>query len=151
MASSLVKIDVHLIFHVKTTSVNIKEVDLNRVFAYIGGIIKTNEGIPFCVGGRPDHIHILASLPKSMSIVDFVRIIKINSSKWIKTIDEKYKFFAWQDGYGAFSVSPSLIEKTVNYIQKQEEHHQKRTFEEEYKLFLDAYGVEYNEKYFVSD
>ncbi len=151
MASSLVKIDVHLIFHVKTTSVNIKEVDLNRVFAYIGGIIKTNEGIPFCVGGRPDHIHILASLSKSMSIVDFVRIIKINSSKWIKTIDEKYKFFAWQDGYGAFSVSPSLIEKTVNYIQKQEEHHQKRTFEEEYKLFLDAYGVEYNEKYFVSD
>lgn len=151
MASSLVKIDVHLIFHVKTTSVNIKEVDLNRVFAYIGGIIKTNEGIPFCVGGRPDHIHILASLPKSMSIVDFVRIIKINSSKWIKTIDEKYKFFAWQDGYGAFSVSPSLIEKTVNYIQKQEEHHQKRTFEEEYKLFLDAYGVAYNEKFFVSD
>ena len=90
MASSLVKIDIHLIFHVKTTSVNIKEDDLNRVFAYIGGIIKTIEGIPFCVGGRPDHIHILASLPKSMAIVDFVRTIKINCSKWIKTVDEKY-------------------------------------------------------------
>ena len=151
MASSLVKIDVHLIFHVKTTSVNIKEADLNRVFAYIGGIIKTIEGIPFCVGGRPDHVHILASLPKSMSVVDFVRTIKINSSKWIKNIDEKYKFFAWQDGYGAFSVSSSLLEKTVVYIQKQEEHHQKRTFEEEYKMFLDAYRVEYNEKYFVRD
>ena len=151
MASSLVKIDIHLIFHVKTTSVNIKEDDLNRVFAYIGGIIKTIEGIPFCVGGRPDHIHILTSLPKSMTIVDFVRTIKINSSKWIKTIDEKYRNFAWQDGYGAFSVSPSLLDKTMNYIKNQEEHHKKRAFQEEYKMFLDAYGVEYDEKYFVAD
>ena len=151
MASSLVKIDVHLIFHVKTTGVNMHKDDLPQIFQYLGGIIKGLNGIPLEIGGVEDHVHILTSLPKSMSLVDFVRDIKASSSKWIKQLDVHYKLFAWQDGYGAFSVSPSLMDKTIEYIRKQEEHHKKRSFQEEYKLFLEAYGIKYDDKYVFCD
>ena len=151
MASTLVKIDVHLIFHVKSTSVKMRSEDLGRVFAYIGGIIKGVDGLPVEIGGMPDHIHILTSLPKAMSLSDFVRTIKADSSKWIKSLGTVYKDFAWQEGYGAFSVSPSLTDKTANYIRTQEEHHKKRTFQEEYKLFLEAYGIQYDEQFAFSD
>lgn len=151
MASSLAKIDIHLIFHVKSTSVKIQEEDLPHAFAYIGGIIRDHDGIPFEIGGRTDHIHVFCSLPKSMSLSDFVRIIKSVSSKWLKTVNERYVSFSWQDGYGAFSVSPSLASKTVDYIRHQEEHHKKRTFKEEYELFLKAYGIQYDERYVFGD
>ena len=103
------------------------------------------------VGGVCNHVHILTSLPKTMALTDFVRNVKATSSKWIKQIDSYYKDFAWQDGYGAFSVSPSLLDKTKNYIIRQEEHHKKITFREEYKMFLDRHGIEYDENYFLCD
>lgn len=140
-----------MIFHIKISSVKIKEDDLNRVFAYIGGIIKGAHGIPIEIGGRPDHIHILTTLPKTMALSEFVRTIKSNSSKWMKELDARYKMFEWQDGYGAFSVSSTLMDKTVNYIRGQEEHHVKRSAKEEYRMFLDAYNVEYDERYLVDD
>lgn len=151
MASTLVKIDVHLIFHVKSTSVKMRSEDLGRVFAYIGGIIKGVGGLPVEIGGMPDHIHILTSFPKTMSLSDFVRTIKADSSKWMKSLGTVYKEFAWQEGYGAFSVSPSLVDKTVKYIRTQVEHHKKRTFQEEYKLFLEAYGIQYDERFAFCD
>ena len=125
--------------------------DLERIFPYIGGIIKGIGGLPIEIGGMPDHIHILTSLPKSMSLTDFVRAVKADSSKWMKSLDSCYGNFAWQEGYGAFSVSPSLIDKTVQYLRSQAEHHRKRTFQEEYKLFLEAYGIQYDERYAFSD
>ncbi len=82
-----------------------------------------------------------------MALTDFVKVIKADSSKWMKQIDSHYSNFSWQEGYGAFSVSPSLIEKTTNYIRNQAEHHKKRTFREEYKLFLEAYGIQYDERF----
>ena len=138
-------------FHVKSTSIAMRDEDLPQMFRYIGGIIKGLGGIPIEIGGVKDHVHILTSLPKSMSLSDFVRDIKANSSKWIKTIESCYAKFAWQDGYGAFSVSPTLLDKTITYIRNQEEHHKKRTFEEEYKLFLDHYGVKYDERFAFGD
>lgn len=151
MASSLVKIDIHIIFHVKSTGITMRNVDLPRIFQYIGGTIKGLNAIPTEVGGMPDHIHILTTLPKLMTVADFVRDIKANSSKWIRQLDIAYKDFAWQDGYGAFSVSPTLLGKTINYIRRQEEHHKKRTFEDEYKLFLKHYGIAYDEKFAFDD
>jgi REP element-mobilizing transposase RayT len=151
MASTLVKIDIHLIFHVKSTGVRMREADLPGIFAYIGGIINNVGGIPIEIGGRPDHVHILASLPKTMALADFARTIKANSSRWIKDINGYYAQFAWQEGYGAFSVSPSLTEKTVNYIRNQAAHHSRRSFEDEYKLFLEAYGIQYDERFLFSD
>lgn len=151
MASTLVKINIHLIFHVKSTGVKMREEDLDRIFAYIGGTIRSIEGAPIQIGGMPDHVHILASLPKTMSLADFVRTIKAHSSKWIKTLNDSYQTFAWQEGYGAFSVSPTLLNKTIRYIQGQSEHHKKRTFIEEYKLFLEAYGIDYDERFAFTD
>ena len=151
MASTLVKIDIHLIFHVKSMGIRLRADDLGRIFAYVGGIIKGIGGMPIEIGGMPDHLHILTSVPQTMSLSDFVRAIKADSSKWIKTIDACYEKFAWQQGYGAFSVSPSLVDKTVKYIRSQAEHHKKRTFQEEYMLFLDAYGIQYDERYAFGD
>ena len=151
MASTLVKIDVHLIFHIKNSGTEMREDDLPRIFAYIGGIIKGIGGLPIEIGGRPDHIHILSSLPKSMSLSEFVRNVKADSSKWMKSLNGYYEQFAWQEGYGAFSVSPSLIDNTINYIRNQAEHHKKRSFQDEYRLFLEAYGIQYDNRYVFSD
>lgn len=125
--------------------------DLPQIFRYIGEIIKGLHGIPIEIGGTTNHVHILTSLPKSSALTDFVRDIKANSSRWIRQLDTHYIPFAWQDGYGAFSVSPSLLDKTIHYIRNQEEHHRKRTFQEEYRLFLDAYGITYDERYAFGD
>ena len=151
MGSSLVKIDVHLIFHLKTTSPRLEPDDFERIWLYVGGIIRNIGGVVIQIGGVSDHIHILSSLPKNMSIADFVRTIKIESSKWIKTIDDKYQSFAWQNGYGAFSVSSSVIPKVVEYINDQKEHHRVKTFAEEYLGLLNAYGIEYDERYIFND
>ena len=123
------------------------ENDLGRIHAYMGGIINNLDGIPIIVGGIEDHVHILTSLPKTMALTDFVRVIKADSSKWIKQLDGHYSKFSWQEGYGAFSISPTLIEKTTNYIRNQAEHHKKRTFRDEYKMFLEAYGIQYDERF----
>ena len=151
MASSLVKIDIHIIFHVKNNGRNMRSEDLPRIFQYIGGVIRGLNAIPIEIGGMSDHIHILTSLPKAMPLTDFVRDIKSNSSKWIKQQHPDYKLFAWQDGYAALSVSPGILDKTISYIRRQNEHHQKRSFEEEYKMFLEHYGIAYNERYVISD
>ena len=151
MESSLVKIDVHIIFHIKTTSPRILSDDLEQVFKYIKGVITNIGGVLIQIGGVSDHIHILSSLPQNMCVSDFVKTIKVASSKWIKTINSDYHNFAWQSGYGAFSVSPSILDNTIRYIKNQHEHHRVKTFKEEYKMFLDAYGIEYDERYIFGD
>ena len=151
MANSMVKIDVHLIFHIKNTSVPMNTVDLPRIFAYIGGILKEIGSIPIIVGGISDHVHNLLALPQSMTISELARITKAKSSKWIKHLSPAYSTFAWQTGYGAFSVSPSILDKTILYIKNQELHHRTKTFQEEYKAFLEAYKIPYDEKYLFND
>lgn len=124
-----------------------REEDLDRVFQYIGGIIREEGAIPIAVGGVVDHIHILTTLPKTIAMADFVRVVKAKSSKWIKKVDSYYEFFQWQEGYGAFSVSPSLMERTAKYICNQAEHHEMHSYRDEYGQMLDAYGVDYDERY----
>ena len=151
MASSLIKIYVHGIFHIKPTSVQMDSDDLPRIFEYIGGILKGIGSVPITVGGMSNHIHLLSSLPSTMSIADMMRTVKAKSSKWIKSLSPAYIAFAWQDGYAAFSVSPSILEKTVDYIKNQEYHHIGRSFADELKIFLDAYQISYEEKYLLDD
>ena len=151
MASTLVQQYMHIVFHTKCTAITMREEDLERVFDYVGGVIRNIGGVSIQVGGRPDHIHILASMPKAMSLADFVRAIKSNSSKWIKTLGSYYEPFMWQEGYGAFSVSASVLDKTAQYIKFQKAHHCDQTYVDEYKQFLDAYHVEYDERYAFSD
>jgi REP element-mobilizing transposase RayT len=117
-----------------------REEDLSRVFHYIGGVIRNMSGQAFIVGGRPDHIHVLTTLPVSISLADFVRDIKSNTTKWIKTTDLYYKDFAWQEGYGAFSVSESNKDAVVQYIENQKGHHQTHTAQVEFCSFLKKHG-----------
>ena len=149
MANTYTKLNIHIVFHVKSTGICLRREDLPQVFAYIGGIIKNIGGYPVTVGGVENHIHILATMPKTMSVSDFVKTIKANSSKWIKTLDEYYGSFVWQEGYGAFCVSPSLVKKTIRYIETQEEHHHKESVRTEFIRFLKINGIEYDERYLL--
>ena len=142
MASTLVRIDIHLIFHVKSKGTMILQQDLSRVFAYIGGVIRNLDAIPIEVGGMPDHIHILTSLPKTRCLADFVRTVKAESSKWIKQINgHYYGGFSWQEGYGAFSISPNAVEKAVDYVRNQATHHQKKPLLMNTKCFCKRTGL----------
>ena len=151
MAQSLTKIYIHLIYHIKTTSPKILEKDLERVHTYINELINVCGCTALKVGGTENHIHTVFLLSKDEPLSHVVEEIKRKSSRWIKNIDPWYKDFAWQSGYGAFSVSQSTVDKTIAYIEKQREHHKKRTFKEEYEEFLKLYEVEYNEEYFIRD
>lgn len=151
MAQSLSKLYIHLIFHIKTSSVLIKDVHKKELYAYMGAIIKDNDSIPILINGTNDHIHILCVLSKNISMAKLVEEIKRHSSRWIKTVDNYYSKFAWQGGYAGFSVSQSIHDKTKKYISQQEEHHKKVSFKEELLAFLNEYGVDYNEEYLWRD
>ena len=144
MSHCYTNLNVHLIFHAKAQGCVIAEDDLSRVFHYIGGIVNSLEGHVYTVGGRPDHIHILATLPATKSISDFVRDIKSNTSRWIKGIDTRYQKFAWQEGYGAFAVSASNIKAVCDYISNQKDHHRTRSTQEEFHQFLQKHGIQIN-------
>ena len=149
MANTYTKLNIHIVFHVKSTGITIRQKDLGQVFAYIGGIIQNVGGYPITVGGIENHIHILATMPKTMSVSEFVQKIKANSSKWLKTLDEYYESFAWQEGYGAFCVSPSLLKKTIRYIETQEQHHHEVSVRDEFIQFLKENGIEFDERYLI--
>ena len=151
MSQSLSKLYVHIIFHIKYTSVPIRKSTANELYAYIGTLIKNQNSIPILINGVEDHIHILCVMSKNIALSNLVEKIKSNSSRWIKTKDIYYKNFAWQGGYAGFSVSASVHDKTKEYIRNQEEHHKKKTFQEEYIMFLKEYGIEYDEKYLWTD
>jgi putative transposase len=151
MAQSLSKLFVHIIFHIKIPATYIRNAEKDELYAYMGAIIKDNKSIPILINGVKDHVHILCVMSKNISLSKLVEEIKRHSSRWIKSKGRHYINFAWQGGYGGFSVSPSLQDKTKNYIRKQEEHHKKMTFKEEYLLFLKEYKIEYNENYLWHD
>lgn len=151
MAQSLSKLFVHIIFHIKSTSVIIRQPEANELYAYMGAIIKDRQSIPIIINGVGDHIHILCVLSKNIALADFLEDIKKYSSRWIKSKSDYYKTFAWQGGYAGFSVSPSLCDKTKKYIENQKEHHKKMSFKEEYVLFLKEYGIDFDETYVWTD
>ena len=117
---------------------------LTRVFRYMGGTIRAMGGNAYIIGGMPDHVHILTSLPVTISLADFVRNIKANSSRWIKGLDKQYHGFSWQEGYAAFSVSESMKETVLAYIDNQAAHHQKHSAHEELALFMKKNGIHNN-------
>ena len=118
-----------------------------RLSAYIGGIARQNGITARAVGGVADHVHALLSLPSTTSVATAVQLIKGGSSKWVHDTFPDLRDFAWQEGYGAFSVGVSQVDDTIAYIQSQEEHHRLRTFQEEFLLFLERHGVAYDPRY----
>ena len=151
MSQSLCKIYLHIVFHVKTSSPNINDADLKRVHSYIRRLVDSTGCFAIQVGGVGDHVHIVGSMSRKESVAHLVEEVKRKSSRWIKTTSMRYKDFAWQGGYGAFSVSQSVIDKTIEYVRNQRMHHQSLSFREEYLRFLELYRIEYNEQYLFSD
>ena len=147
MGQSLVKNYVHIIFGTKHREPLIHPPVEKELHEYLGGICNNFECQVIIVGGFTDHIHILCMLSKKISLMKLLEELKANSSKWIKAKGDAYRNFYWQDGYGAFSVNPTEIDKVIDYISNQHEHHSKKTFQHEYRAFLDKYRAEYDERY----
>ena len=148
MPQSLARILVHFVFSTKYRHPFLAEKNIrNEMHAYLGGVCK-GVGCPvLIVGGVADHVHILSLLTRTLSVADVMGEIKRESSKWIKSKGQMLTKFAWQNGYGAFSVGQSEVERVRTYIAGQEEHHRKKTFQDEYRAFLEEYEVEYDERY----
>lgn len=119
----------------------------DRLWPYLGGIARENKMKAMAIGGTSDHLHALLSLPSTMSFAKAVQLIKGGSSKWIHDTFRGHRKFAWQEGYGAFSVSSSQVEKTIAYIHRQKEHHRRRSFKDEFIDLLDKHGIEYDARY----
>jgi putative transposase len=147
MPQSLSKVYVHLVFSTKNRIPLIDSVMEARLFDYLGGICKMLDCNPIQIGGHKDHVHILCLLSRKVPQMQLVEEVKKSSSKWIKEIFPEKKDFYWQNGYGIFSVNPTEISTVTTYICNQAEHHQTKTFQQEFLAFLHKYKVEYDEKY----
>ncbi len=139
---------IHAVFSTKIRINMIPSHLQEQLWAYISGIANNLKIKTLAIGGMPNHIHVLMGLPTNMPVSEAVQKLKANSSRWL---GEQGVKFQWQDGYGSFSVSPSLLETVKAYIRDQKTHHQKRSFEDELRALLDKSGVAYDpEKLFAA-
>ena len=136
---------VHCVFSTKNRRNLITPEVQSHLWSFIGGIARKNGFKALMVGGTENHLHILLSLPATMPLAKALQLIKGASSHWMN--ETHMKDFAWQEGYGAFTVGISQKSDTISYIQSQPEHHRKRSFEEEFVAFLKKHGVEYDQRY----
>ena len=144
MSHSYSQNHVHLVFSTKNRQKIIPKPFQSRLWAYLAAICRNNDILAFAVGGIGDHVHILFRLPPTMTLARAVTLLKSNSSKWL---NEKGIRFAWQQGYGAFSVSSSNVSTVIRYIDNQEAHHRKISFEDEFIALLNKHGVKFDPKY----
>ena len=147
MAHSYISILTHYIFSTKNRRKIVKSDLEKRLFPYMGGIAKENKMKALAIGGTEDHVHLLLSLPSTLSIAKAIQLIKGGSSAWVHDTFPEYRDFGWQEGYGAFSVSISHVENAIIYINNQKEHHRALTFQEEYLHLLRQNGVKFDEKF----
>jgi len=120
---------------------------IQELYSYMAGIARIHESQVHEIGGIEDHVHLLVSLARTLPLSKLIEDIKKGSSKWIKTKGNLYTDFAWQNGYGAFSIDQSAYEDLRKYIQTQKDHHKNISFQDEYRAFLKKYHVVYDEKY----
>ena len=147
MSQTLTKLTVHVVFSTKNRRDLIAPCIASELYAYIGGICRSNDSPLLAVGGTANHVHLLISLSKNIALADLMMTIKKDSSRWIKTKGGEFDDFYWQDGYGAFSVSESQVSAVLDYIARQEERHKTQTFEEELVAFAEKYGIAYDPRY----
>jgi putative transposase len=148
MPQSLARLFTHITFSTKERFPFLNEkVFRNEMHAFLGGICKTLESPPIIIGGIADHVHILCLISKNHAVSKVIGELKRVSSLWSKTKGGVLTKFHWQNGYGAFSIGRSEVNAVRAYIEGQEEHHRKKTFQEEFRSFLADYGIEYDERY----
>jgi len=147
MPQSLSKVILHIIFSTKDREAWLNHDVRPRMHAYVATVCRDLTAEALRVGGVADHLHIVTTLPRTVSQAEMIEAVKTTASKWIKGLDPKYKQFYWQRGYGAFSVSPSQLNDVIEYVSHQEEHHRSRTFQEEYRDFLSKHDIQFDERY----
>jgi REP element-mobilizing transposase RayT len=148
MSQSLVQVYTHLVFSTKQRKPYLQENSLReKLHAYLAGACNNLTSPSLIVGGVEEHVHVLFRLGKTISIADFVREVKRESSKWIKRESSRLSMFQWQNGYGAFSISPSHLEDLKQYIANQAENHKTETFQDEFRRLCRKYDLEIDERY----
>ena len=147
MPQSLSKVIIHLVFSTKERTEWIDTTIQPKLHAYLATTARDQGWECYRVGGVEDHVHLALRQPRTGTLSDFVGHIKRTSTVWLQKQDNRFQEFHWQNGYGAFSVSASQLDALIGYIQNQREHHRKQTFQEEFRVLLGKYGIEYDESY----
>jgi REP element-mobilizing transposase RayT len=147
MANTYTQLNMHVVFAVKGRENILTEKIRPEIFRYISGILTNIDQFSLAVNGYKDHVHIFFEMQPTKSLSDIVRIVKANSSKWINENKIIKGHFSWQQGYGGFSYSRSQRHNVINYILNQEEHHNKKTFHEEYLDLLKSFEIDFDEQY----
>jgi REP element-mobilizing transposase RayT len=147
MPQSLSYLLVHLVFTTKDRTPIADKAILPSLHAYLATVARNAGCDCYRVGGVADHVHLAIRISRTITVAQLVEELKTSSSRRLKTQSLALAHFAWQNGYGAFSVSPPDLEALKHYIDTQEDHHRKHTFQEEYRAFLNRYGVEFDERY----
>ena len=147
MSQSLSSILIHLVFSTKNRESFITPAIEIELHPYMAKVFRELKSPSLAIDGTSDHVHVLFCLARVITVADIVEEVKTSTSKWIKTKGREFKDFHWQKGYGAFSVGQSNVMALKRYIRDQKRHHRRITFQEEYRKFLRAYQIDYDEKY----
>jgi REP element-mobilizing transposase RayT len=147
MPQSLARLHIHLVFSTKNREPLIADPVRDSLHRYMASVLQKLGCVPVLINSVEDHAHLLFDLARTISISQAVEEVKKSSSKWIKTQGPEFAGFAWQAGYGAFAVSESNVETVRTYIANQREHHRTKTFQEEYRAFLERHNVAFDERY----
>ncbi|MBX9661027.1 MAG: IS200/IS605 family transposase [Nitrospiraceae bacterium] len=147
MPQSLARLHVHLIFSTKHRQRLVTDPVRDSLHAYMATVLRNLDCAPVLINSVEDHVHILFELARTVSVSQAVEQVKKSSSKWIKTQGAEFAGFAWQAGYGAFAVSESNVPAVRDYIARQQEHHRRKSFQDEYRAFLERHGVAFDERY----
>ena len=150
MPHTYTNLNVHLVFSTKNREPLIKPEVRPDLYSYMGGIIRNHSGVPIQINGMSDHVHVLTKLHPDTAVSTILRELKANASGWMHKLFPDIADFAWQKGYGAFSVSASQIDTVRDYIVHQESHHEKRSFRDEFIVLLRKNGIEFDERYLWS-
>jgi REP element-mobilizing transposase RayT len=147
MANTYTQIHIQIVFAVQNRASLINKDWKDELFKYISGIVQNNNHKLLAINGMPDHVHLLIGMRPNQSISNLVQMIKGDSSRWINEKKFVAGKFSWQEGYGAFSYEKSQVPRIIKYIQTQEEHHQKRSFIDEYLDLLETFEIDYDEQF----
>ncbi len=147
MANTFTKINIHVVFAVKSRENLLFDHFKDDLFKYISGILKNNNQFPLAVNGYRDHVHLFFELHPTSSLSEIIKIVKANSSKWINSNKFVDGYFEWQQGYSAFSYSKTQRDGVIKYIINQEQHHKFKTFREEYVEILKKFDIKFENRY----
>ncbi len=147
MAHTYTSLLIHVIFSTSGRTPLLTDAIRPEVHAYLGGILRELDAIPIAIGGTADHVHLLTRLPANLALADCLRIVKTNSSRWVKERWPQRRHFSWQGGYGAFSVSESRRAAVIRYIRDQAQHHRRISFQDEFLALLKNHRVQFDERY----